>query len=132
MQTQFSDVLKGDDLFWMFKGILNIASTPTFRTINTVLNSKVSESGLTKDMTQKFGSEFSAQKYVSTDFKFQVNRLKCCVTVTILLYNQQMQNLKKKCFCIFLTDRFCICIKRIQHQIASYKHGIKKYLLWPI
>ena len=97
---------KGDDLFWMFKGILNIASTPTFQTLNTVLNSKVSESGLTKDMTQKFGSEFSAQKYVSTDFKFQVNRLKCCVTVTILLYNQQIQNLEEKMFLHFSHKSF--------------------------
>ena len=52
------------------KGILNVASTPRFQTTNILLDSKGSESGLTKVMTQTFGSESFAQKFVSSDFEF--------------------------------------------------------------
>ena len=62
--------MKGDDLFCMLKGILNVASTPIFQTTNILLDSKGSESGLTKVMTQTFGSESFAQKFVLSDFEF--------------------------------------------------------------
>ena len=66
----------------MFKGILNIAPATNFQPTIETLNSKTPESGLTKNIAQKFGSEFSAQKNVSDDFEFAANLLKHVIIVT--------------------------------------------------